>query len=60
MTKDEFMKISTYEEFDKRRAEVNGLDFSDQEIRQHFSSLFPKPKHPIEEGIIEDFLYKRD
>lgn len=40
--KDEFLKISTYEEYDKRRYEFKNLDIRDEEILQHWDSLYPK------------------
>lgn len=42
MTKQEFLSIRSYEEYDQRRSEVKGLDFSDQEIRDHINFLFGK------------------
>lgn len=53
MTKEEFLNIKTYEEFDKRRSEMADVDFSDPEIRDHLDSLFPKVKSSgFEKGII--------
>ncbi len=40
--KDEFLKIRTYEEYDKRRYEFKNLDIRDEEILQHWNSLYPK------------------
>lgn len=40
--KDEFLKIRTYEEYDKRRYEFKNLDIRDEEILQHWDSLYPK------------------
>ncbi len=48
MTKDEFMKIDTYEEFDKRREEIKGLEM-DLEMLKHGCSLFPKASGTTEE-----------
>lgn len=40
--KEEFLKIITYEEYDKRRSEFKSLDWSDKENGEHLNSLFPK------------------
>ena len=32
--KEEFMKITTYEEWDRRRDEFRGLDAGDMEVRE--------------------------
>ena len=39
--KEEFMKIITYEEWDKRRHEFKGLDAGDMEVRKHLNELYP-------------------
>jgi hypothetical protein len=39
--KEEFMKITTYEEWDKRRHEFKGLDAGDMEVRKHLNELYP-------------------
>ena len=39
--KEEFMKIITYEEWDKRRYEFKGLDAIDMEVRKHLNELYP-------------------
>ena len=39
--KEEFMKITTYEEWDKRRYEFKGLDARDMEVRKHLNELYP-------------------
>ena len=55
MTKEEFLKIKTYEEFDKRRNKLDGLDWSNQEIRDHLDSLFPiLDNSEFEDGIIHE------
>lgn len=54
----EFLKIRTYEEYDKRRYEFKNLDIQDEEIREHFNVLYPKlEKSGWENGIITE-LYK--
>ena len=51
--KEEFMKITTYEEWDKRRYEFKALDMSDEEVRKHFGDLYPKLEHSgYENGVI--------
>jgi len=53
MTKEEFLNIKTYEEFDKRRSEMKDVDFSDPEIIKHSDSLFPELESSgFEDGII--------
>lgn len=48
ITKDDFMKIDTYEEFNKRREEFRGLKM-DKEMLKHACSLFPKASSAKEE-----------
>jgi len=45
--KEEFMKITTYEEWDRRRDEFRGLDAGDTEIRKHLNELYPRLQHSI-------------
>ena len=40
--KEEFLKVKTYEEYDRRRDEFKNLDVRDLEILNHFNDLFPK------------------
>ena len=42
ITKEDFLKIKSFEEYEKRKTEFKSLDWSDQEIRNHIDSLFPK------------------
>lgn len=39
--KEDFLKINTYEEYDKRRAEFKDLDMNDSEVKEHWRRLFP-------------------
>lgn len=56
--KEEFLKIKTYEEYDKKRERFRKLDFQDEEICQHFYELFPILEHSgFENGVITE-LYK--
>ena len=48
MTKEEFMKITTYEEFDRRRDEIRGIEY-DKEMLIHSLKLFPKASNTKEE-----------
>lgn len=51
--KEEFLKVKTYEEYDRRRDEFRNLDVRDPEILNHFNELFPKlEKSGWEDGII--------
>ncbi len=45
--KEEFMKITTYEEWDTRREEFKSLNFRDRDIIDHLDSLYPKLIHSI-------------
>ena len=56
--KDEFLKVRTYEEYDKRRYEFKNLDIRDEEILQHLDSLYPKPDNSDWENGIMTELYK--
>lgn len=56
--KDDFLRIKTYEEYDKKRDLFRKLDYRDEEIRQHWGSLYPKlKKSGRENGIIVE-VYK--
>ena len=59
--KEEYMKITTYEERDKRRREFKGLDASDTEVRKHLNELYPTADiSGYEKGIVKDYFYKID
>jgi len=59
--KEEFMKITTYEEWDKRRHEFKGLDAGDTEVRKHLNELYPTADiSGYEKGIVKDYFYKID
>ncbi len=55
--KETFLEIKTYEEFDKRREEFRQLDWSDAEIRQHVSDIFPRVPAGYVNGVIYE-VYK--
>lgn len=58
--KEEFMKITTYEEWDTRREEFKSLNFRDRDIIDHLDSLYPKLIHIIgfENGIFTEVYPK--
>ena len=59
--KEEFMKITTYEEWDRRRDEFKGLDAGDMEVRKHLNELYPTADiSGYEKGIVKDYFYKID
>ncbi len=39
--KEEFLKLQSYEEFDKKRERFKGLKF-DKEVIEHLGKIFPK------------------
>ena len=53
--KTEFMKTTTYQEYDKRRDEFSNLDILDPEIMNHLDELYPTlERRGNENGIIMD------
>ncbi|EIC95408.1 hypothetical protein HMPREF9970_0108 [Lachnoanaerobaculum saburreum F0468] len=58
--KEEFMKITTYEEWDTRREEFKSLNFRDRDIIDHLDSLYPKLIYSIgfENGIFTEVYPK--
>lgn len=53
--KEDFLKVKTYEEYDRRRDEFRNLDIRDPEILNHLDELYPKlEKSGWEDGIIEE------
>ncbi len=58
--KEEFMKITTYEEWNTRREEFKSLNFRDRDIIDHLDSLYPKLIHSIgfENGIFTEVYPK--
>lgn len=58
-SKAEFMKITTYQEYDKRRDEFRNLDLHDSEVLNHLKELYPKVDNSdFENGIITE-VYKK-
>lgn len=57
--KEEFLKITSYEEFDKRRKEFSDLNIHDTEVSNHLKELFPiVDNSDFENGIITE-VYER-
>lgn len=57
--KEEFLKIKTYEEYDKRRDEFEDLDIRDKEILNHLDDIYPTlENNGIDEDGIMIELYK--
>ena len=58
-SKKEFLRISTYKEYDKRRNEFRGLDLQDEEIINHLEELYPQlDNSDYENGIITEVYPK--
>ena len=49
--KEEFLKIKSYEEFDKSRDKFKGLKF-DKEIIEHLGKIFPTVELHEEDALI--------
>lgn len=45
--KEEFMKIQSQDEYLEKRKKFRGLDFSDEEVREHFCKLMYIPKNEM-------------
>lgn len=57
-SKEDFLKIRTYQEYGQRREEFKNLDIRDKEILKHLEVLFPKVDNSdFENGIIKE-VYK--
>lgn len=57
--KEEFLKITSYAEFDKRRNEFGNLDIQDKEVLKHLDEIFPTVDNSdFENGIITE-VYKK-
>lgn len=57
--KEDFLKITLYAEFDKRRNEFRNLDIQDTEVSKHLEELFPTVDNSdFENGIITE-VYER-
>lgn len=48
-TKERFLAVKSYEEYVEIRDELDDLDMSDKEIREHIGNVFPKVKLTTEE-----------
>ena len=57
--KQKFLKIKTYQEFEKRRNEFKNLNLQDTEISNHLKELFPSVDNSdFENGIITEVYAK--
>ena len=54
--KDEFLKIETYEKFDRRREEFRELKY-DKEIGEHLDKIFPEAFAPKDKHVDVAILY---
>lgn len=58
-SKVEFMKITTYQEYDRRRDEFRNLDLQDSEVLNHLKKLYPKVDNSdFENGVITEVYEK--
>ena len=58
-SKEDFLNIRTYQEYDQRREEFKNLDLHDTEILEHLAELFPKVDNSdFENGIITEVYEK--
>ena len=51
---EELLKITSYEEFDKRREEFRNLPKNDPRVRQHLNKIFPQIHDRVKNGVIID------
>lgn len=51
---EEFLKIQTYEEFDRRRSEFKGLKVTEPGVREHMNKISPYVDNEISDGIIRE------
>lgn len=55
-----FLKIKTYEEYDRRRHEFEGLKITDPGVREHLQKLNPPKADPgVVDGVIIDVFRKK-
>lgn len=52
--KEAFLEIKSFEEYQKRRKEFEGL-YIDSEVRAHIEALFPKASNTTEELFSDPF-----
>lgn len=54
---EEFFKIQTYEEFDRRREEFKRLSVKEPGVLDHMDKIFPPtPDNVIKDGIIDEVI----
>ena len=51
---EKFLKIKTWEEFDRRREEFRELSTKEPGVAKHFNSILPKIDDKIDDGIIRE------
>lgn len=51
---EEFLKIKTYEEFDRRREEFRGLSLKEPGVIEHMGKLFGHIGDAVKDGIIHE------
>lgn len=55
-----FLKVKTYDEYDKRRQEFEGLKITDPGVREHLQKLNPPKADPgVVDGAIIDVFRKK-
>lgn len=52
--KDIFLGIESPKEYNERRSELKGLDWTDEEVRAHCRKIFPSSDNGIVKGFIMD------
>lgn len=57
--REEFLAIKSYDEYNKRRDEFNGLDWTDTELSRHWCEIMPKPTEKYQNGIIEEAFHTK-
>lgn len=59
---EKFLKVKTYEEYDRRRQEFEGLLITDPGVREHLKKLNPPKADPgiVDGCIIDAFIKKSD
>lgn len=51
---EEFLKIKTWKEFDRRREEFRNLSTKESGVAQHFNGILPRVDDEISDGIIRE------
>lgn len=58
---EKFLKVKTYEEYERRRHEFKGLKITDPGVREHMEKLDPPKADPgvVDGCIIDAFIKKK-